>query len=72
MATKQHKIALQKAKLIKKQLEIEEKEKLICEIQHFPALWDRTSGLYRIRDVVDDGWTEIATRMGWTSECSVY
>ena len=64
MASKEVRLALKKAQLIKKQLEIVEKEKLISEVQMFPAIWDRTSSMYRSRDVVDDGWTEVAARMG--------
>ena len=69
MATiRETKSTLLLAKQLKRQLEIDEKQKLIEEIQCWPPIWDRRSKEYRLRDVVDDKWSEEAEQMNWTSE----
>ena len=68
MAATTTRLSMKEEKEKNRRLEIAEKEKFIGEVQSFPALWDRSKLEYRLKDVVDDGWTEVATRMQWPSK----
>ncbi|XP_064472507.1 uncharacterized protein LOC135386984 isoform X2 [Ornithodoros turicata] len=64
------KAAMKAARLNKRQKEVKEKERLIAKVRSHPCIWDRRSGEYRNRLLLDESWETIAREMNTTQkEC---